>query len=191
MSATIETGKWWRAWEWQGLFSYSSWGSGLMCFYICWWSHVASHSRWRKMLHLPGVPNRQIAMARCDSSTITVHEGIPISVLRMKNRWHNSLMSDIWLVSGGIPLSWAADFYCFRLQTAGVGRVGAMMLKWILSQCFLCLCESSGKPELREGIGLNSADGGTLLEARITAMSTVYSADSVLQAWSLDSLLTL
>lgn len=135
MSAATATGRWWRAWEWQVLFSYSSWSSGVMCFYICWWSHVASHPRWSRLLHLPGVPNMQIAMARCDSSTITVHEGIPIFVSRMKNQWHNLLMSDSWLVSRGISLSSAADFCCFKLQTAGV----AMVLKWACLSVFSLL----------------------------------------------------
>lgn len=54
--------------------------------YTCWWSHVASPARWSRLLDLPGVPNVQIVMARCDSSTTTVHEGIPIFVLRMKKQ---------------------------------------------------------------------------------------------------------
>lgn len=89
-------------------------------------------------------------------------------------------MSDIWLVCGGIPLSSAADFCCFKLQTAGVAMV---FLKWVLSQCFLCLGQSPGQPDLGEGIELNWVEvGETVLETRVTATPTIYSADSLLQA---------
>lgn len=61
-----------------------------------------------------------------------------------------------------------------------------MVSELVLSQCYLCLCQSPGQPDLGEGIGLNSAeDGETVLEARVTAIPTIYSADSLLQAWSL------
>lgn len=179
LSAATASGKWWRAREWQALFSYSSWSSGLMCFYIWWWSHVASHPRWSRLLHLPGVPNIQIAMARCDSGTPTVHEGIP-TFKNEKPVTQFINMSDIWLVSGGIPLSSADGFCCFKLQTAGVAMV---FFKWVLSQCFLCLGQSPGQPDLGEGIELNWVeDGETVLETRVTATPTMYSADSLLQA---------
>lgn len=121
---------------------------GPVCFYICWWSHVASCPRWSRLLYLQGVPTMQITMARCDSSTITAHEGIPISVLRMKNQWHNLLMSNIWLASRDISLFLAADFCCFTLQTAGIEGRGMMLLKWVLPQCSFYLCQSPGQPGL-------------------------------------------
>lgn len=143
---------------------------------------MTSHPRWSRLWHLPGAPKMQIALARCDTSTITVHKGIPIFVLRKKKQWHDSLTPDIQLVPRGIPLSSTADFCCLKLQTAGV----VMVFTWVFSQCFLCLCRSPGQPDLGGEIGLNWAGGReTILQARATAIPIIYSVDSLLQAWAL------
>lgn len=129
-----------------------------MCFYTTtslWGPHVASHARWSRLWHLPGAPKMQIALARCDTSTINVHKSIPIFVLRMKKQWHDSLIPDIQLVHRAIPLSSTADFCCLKLQTAGI----VMVLKRVLSQFPLLVPGPPGQPDLEGEIGLNWAGG--------------------------------
>lgn len=110
----------------------------------CWGSHVVFSPWWSKLWHLPGAPKMQIALARCGTSTITGHKDIPIFVLRMKKQWHDSLIPDIQLFPRAIPVSLTADFWCLKLQIAGV----VMVFKWVLPQHFLCLCQSPGREKL-------------------------------------------
>lgn len=137
-------------------------------FPIHWGSHGPSYSMCSHLSQLPGVPNLRLPWPA--SSSVTVQEGR-----------YNPLMTDIWLVSGDISVSSAADFCCLKLQTSRVGWVGVIVSKYVLSQCFLCLCRIR-LFMLVEDIAISWADGEAHLEGRITAIPTTHSADGLFQA---------